>query len=126
MQIRLATLKECCRCKVEGLTRGQRHLVVSKLRSVDTKPEMIVRRSLHGMGYRHRLHSSDLPGKPDLVFQGRRKVNFVNGCFGIYIAVSRDRADRKRTRTFRTTNVDMPSPAMREIIQRFTLAVRMS
>jgi len=47
----------------------------------DTKPEMRVRRLVHGMGYRYRLHGADLPGRPDLVFRGRRKVIFVHGCF---------------------------------------------
>lgn len=47
----------------------------------DTKPEMLVRRLAHGMGYRYRLHRGDLPGKPDLVFGSRRKVIFVHGCF---------------------------------------------
>lgn len=47
----------------------------------DTKPEMIVRRLVHGMGYRYRLHRKDLPGKPDLAFGPRRKVIFVHGCF---------------------------------------------
>jgi len=47
----------------------------------DTAPEMIVRRALHSMGYRYRLHRKDLPGKPDISFIGRRKVIFVHGCF---------------------------------------------
>lgn len=51
------------------------------VRSVDTKPEMAVRRLVHGMGYRYRLHCRDLPGKPDLVFRSRRSVVFVHGCF---------------------------------------------
>ena len=42
---------------------------------------MAVRRTLHQLGYRYRLHRSDLPGRPDLVFPSRRKVIFVNGCF---------------------------------------------
>lgn len=50
-------------------------------RSKDTKPELAVRRLAHGMGYRYRLHRHDLPGRPDLVFPGRRKVIFVHGCF---------------------------------------------
>lgn len=54
---------------------------MSAVRSKDTKPEMIVRRLLHAMGYRYRLHRRDLPGKPDLVFPGRRAVIFVHGCF---------------------------------------------
>ena len=51
------------------------------IRSKDMKPEMIVRKLVHGMGYRYRLHRHDLPGRPDLVFPSRRKVIFVNGCF---------------------------------------------
>ncbi len=47
----------------------------------DTVPEMTVRRMVHGMGYRYRLHRKDLPGKPDLVFSSRKKVVFVHGCF---------------------------------------------
>lgn len=51
------------------------------VRSKDTGPEMIVRRLAHSLGYRYRLHRADLPGKPDMVFVGRRKVVFVHGCF---------------------------------------------
>lgn len=47
----------------------------------DTKPEMLVRRSLHSLGYRYRLHRRDLPGRPDLVFSSRRKIVEVRGCF---------------------------------------------
>lgn len=53
---------------------------MSAIRGRDTKPEMIVRRALHAAGLRYRLHG-DLPGKPDLVFPGRRAVIFVHGCF---------------------------------------------
>jgi DNA mismatch endonuclease (patch repair protein) len=54
---------------------------MAAIRSKDTQPELIVRRLIHGMGYRYRLHRSDLPGKPDLVLSRRRKVIFVHGCF---------------------------------------------
>lgn len=47
----------------------------------DTGPEISLRRMLHGLGYRFRLHRKDLPGRPDLVFPSRRKVVFVHGCF---------------------------------------------
>jgi DNA mismatch endonuclease Vsr len=47
----------------------------------DTKPELIVRHLLHKMGYRYRLHSPQLPGKPDIVFAARRKAIEVQGCF---------------------------------------------
>jgi len=54
---------------------------MSRIRCKDTVPEMVVRRLTHQMGYRFRLHSSKLPGKPDLVFSRRHKVIFVHGCF---------------------------------------------
>lgn len=54
---------------------------MSRVRNKNTKPEMVVRRLVHGMGYRYRLHRRDLPGSPDLVFPSRRKVIFVHGCF---------------------------------------------
>lgn len=45
------------------------------------KPELLVRRLVHRLGYRYRLHRKDLPGKPDLAFIGRKKAIFVHGCF---------------------------------------------
>ena len=52
-----------------------------RIRKTDTKPEMIVRRLLHAMGYRYRLHDKRLPGHPDIVLPRHRKVIFVHGCF---------------------------------------------
>jgi DNA mismatch endonuclease (patch repair protein) len=54
---------------------------MSQIRGRDTKPEIIVRRLLHRMGYRYRLHAKDLPGHPDIVFRKRRRAIFVHGCF---------------------------------------------
>jgi DNA mismatch endonuclease (patch repair protein) len=54
---------------------------MSRIRGKDTKPEMLVRQYLHARGMRYRLHTKDLPGKPDLVFSGLRTVLFVHGCF---------------------------------------------
>ena len=54
---------------------------MSRVRPTGTRPEMAVRRLVHGLGYRYRLHGRRLPGRPDLVFAGRRKVVFVHGCF---------------------------------------------
>jgi DNA mismatch endonuclease (patch repair protein) len=54
---------------------------MSKIRNADTGPEMTVRRLVHSMGYRYRLHKRDLPGCPDLVFPAMRKAIFVHGCF---------------------------------------------
>ena len=58
-----------------------RSRIMARVKSKGMKPEMQVRRLLHSLGYRYRLHRSDLPGRPDLVFPSRRKVVFVNGCF---------------------------------------------
>src|SRR5436853_1617813 len=52
-----------------------------RIKSKGMKPEMLVRRMVHSMGYRYRLHKKDLPGKPDLVFGQRKKAIFVHGCF---------------------------------------------
>jgi DNA mismatch endonuclease (patch repair protein) len=52
-----------------------------RIRSKDTKPERALRSLLHGAGYRFRVHRKSLPGSPDIVFPGRRKVIFVHGCF---------------------------------------------
>lgn len=59
----------------------QRSAHMAKIRSKDTKPEMLLRRFLHGAGYRYRLHDRRLPGRPDLVFPSRSKAILVNGCF---------------------------------------------
>jgi DNA mismatch endonuclease, patch repair protein len=66
---------------MDTLTPKQRSERMSLVRGADTKPEILVRRLIHGMGYRYRLHAPDLPGRPDLVFPSRRKVVFVHGCF---------------------------------------------
>lgn len=66
---------------MDRLTPPQRSRVMGRVRNRDTKPELIVRRLIHRLGYRFRLHVRGLPGTPDLVFPGRRKVIFVHGCF---------------------------------------------
>lgn len=65
----------------DRLSQERRSWNMSRIRSKGMKPEIIVRRLVHGMGYRYRLHRKDLPGKPDLVFGPRRKAMFVHGCF---------------------------------------------
>lgn len=62
-------------------TADHRSRVMRAVKSADTKPEIAVRKLIHGLGFRFRLHRADLPGKPDIVFPGRRKVIFVHGCF---------------------------------------------
>lgn len=65
----------------DTLSRERRSANMRAVRPKDTKPELIVRRLAHRMGYRFRLHRADLPGKPDLAFPGRRAVIFCHGCF---------------------------------------------
>jgi len=55
--------------------------MMSGIRGRDTKPELLLRKGLHAMGFRYKLHDKSLPGKPDLVFPRYRAVIFVNGCF---------------------------------------------
>ena len=62
-------------------TPEQRRRIMQSVKSENTGPELVVRRLLHGMGYRYRLHRRDLPGRPDIVFGSRRKAIFVHGCF---------------------------------------------
>lgn len=66
---------------MDTLTPAQRSERMSRIRGKDSRPEMIVRRLAHALGYRYRLHQGSLPGKPDLVFARKRKVIFVHGCF---------------------------------------------
>ena len=63
------------------LTRHDRSVLMGRIRSRDTRPELFIRRSLHAMGYRYRTHVRGLPGRPDLVFTKRHSVIFVHGCF---------------------------------------------
>ena len=61
--------------------KEKRSWVMSRVSSKNTKPEIVVRRMLWSMGFRYRLYVAKLPGKPDIVFPGRKKVVFVHGCF---------------------------------------------
>lgn len=67
--------------RLDPLSPRERSARMGLVRHRDTKPELAIRRLVHGMGYRYRLHARRLPGRPDLVFASRRKVIFVHGCF---------------------------------------------
>ncbi|MEZ5429083.1 MAG: very short patch repair endonuclease [Pyrinomonadaceae bacterium] len=62
-------------------SKKKRSEVMSKIKSADTTPELIVRRHLFSQGFRYRLHVKTLPGKPDIVLKKYNTVIFVNGCF---------------------------------------------
>ncbi|MBX3433124.1 MAG: DNA mismatch endonuclease Vsr [Pirellulales bacterium] len=66
---------------MDVFTPAVRSRVMRSVKSADTTPELVVRRIVHGLGYRYRLHGRDLPGSPDLVLPRHKKAIFVHGCF---------------------------------------------
>ena len=66
---------------MDKFTKEKRSEIMSKIRGKNTAPEMKVRSLLHSLGYRFRLHRTDLPGKPDIVLPRYKTVVFVHGCF---------------------------------------------
>ncbi|MGC9196488.1 MAG: very short patch repair endonuclease [Syntrophobacteraceae bacterium] len=62
-------------------SRDKRSAIMSRIHGTNTKPEMLVRKTLFSMGFRYRIHCKKLPGKPDIVLPSQRKVIFVHGCF---------------------------------------------
>lgn len=65
----------------DPLSPEQRHLCMSRIRATNTKPEMIIRRGLHALGLRYRIHYRHLPGSPDIAFPARHRLIFIHGCF---------------------------------------------
>ncbi len=82
------------------LTQRDRSALMSRVRHHDTEPELRLRRELHALGLRFRLHRRDLPGTPDIVLPRYRAVVFVHGCFW-------HRHDGCRRATTPKSNVDM-------------------
>jgi len=66
---------------MDRFTPEERSEIMRRVRAADTGPELLVRRLVYSMGFRYRLHCSDLPGRPDLVFRKLKRVIFVHGCF---------------------------------------------
>lgn len=66
---------------MDRVSRSKRSEMMSRVRSKHTQVELTVRRFVHSLGFRYRLHAKDLPGSPDIVFRKRKKVIFVHGCF---------------------------------------------
>ncbi len=66
---------------MDTITVRERSLLMAKIKSKNTKPELVVRSLLHRLGYRFRLHRKDLPGKPDIVLPKYKKIILVQGCF---------------------------------------------
>lgn len=66
---------------MDKLSSERRSFNMSRIRAVDSGPELLLRRLLHALGYRYRLYAPNLPGRPDIVFTKKRKIIFVHGCF---------------------------------------------
>jgi DNA mismatch endonuclease, patch repair protein len=66
---------------MDVVSPARRSQMMSRIRGKGSKPELIVRRMVHSLGYRFRLHARYLPGSPDLVFSRRKLALFVHGCF---------------------------------------------
>ena len=78
---RIATNHSERRHVLETRSPEQRRRIMHAVKSKNTAPELTVRRLLHRLGYRFRLHRKDLPGRPDIVLSKYRKAIFVHGCF---------------------------------------------
>ncbi len=70
-----------CLRLMDTLSQRDRSQRMALVKSVDTGPELLVRRLVHAMGFRYRLHAKNLPGRPDMVFARFGCVIFVHGCF---------------------------------------------
>lgn len=86
---------------------------MSRIKGKDTKPELLVRRLIYGMGLRYRLHRKDLPGKPDIIFSSRKKVIFVHGCFW-------HQHDGCKDKHIPKSNIDYWKPKLKRTIVRDT------
>lgn len=63
------------------VSKAKRSEMMAGIKSYDTKPELLIRKALHSMGYRFRINDKSLPGKPDIVFPKYKAVVFIHGCF---------------------------------------------
>jgi len=106
--------------RMDTRTSEQRSRIMAAVGTKNTGPELIVRRLLTSWGYRYRLHRRDLPGRPDVVFPGRRKVLFVHGCFWHGHNCSKGRLPKSRIEYWRTkinSNVDRDTRAIADLKQ---------
>ncbi|UCV21484.1 very short patch repair endonuclease [Ferribacterium limneticum] len=87
-------------------------LRMQAVRRHDTAPEMAVRRLLHAMGYRFRLHRKDLPGSPDIVLPGHRKIILVHGCF--WHGHERCKRAKSPTKNMETWRIKIEANQMRD------------
>ena len=67
--------------QIKQIVPKSRSYNMSRIKSINTKPELVVRKFITELGFRYRVHVKELPGKPDLAFKKRKKAIYVNGCF---------------------------------------------
>lgn len=103
-------------------TPEKRSEVMSRVRSGNTKPELLVRSLLHRMGYRFRLHRKDLPGKPDIVLPKYRTVVLVHGCFWHQHPGCRKATVPKRNRAFWEAKLSRNTERDREVVRKLEQA----
>jgi DNA mismatch endonuclease (patch repair protein) len=65
----------------DHVSQAKRSMIMRSVRAKHSSPELAVRKIIFALGYRYRLHGANLPGKPDIVFPGKKKVIFIHGCF---------------------------------------------
>lgn len=93
----LGSRTDYCTFVADTRTPDQRRRIMQSVKTENTGPEWIVRRILFALGYRYRLHRRNLPGSPDIVFQGRKKAIFVHGCFWHGHDCAKGKAPKSRT-----------------------------
>lgn len=81
----------------DRLTPAQRSAHMARIRSANTKPELVVRRLLHSLGYRFRVQFGEVSGRPDIAFPARRRCVQVHGCFWHAHGCSLSRTPSTRT-----------------------------
>lgn len=91
---------------MDTVSAEKRRNNMRRIRSKNTTPELRVRRLVYSMGYRYRLHYNKLPGKPDLVFIGRKKIIFVHGCFWHGHICKKGQRKPKSNQLYWTTKID--------------------
>lgn len=96
---------------MDKLSEQLRTNLMRRIRSKDTSPEIKIRKLIHSMGYRYRLHAKELPGKPDIAFRPKNKVIFVHGCFWHQHKGCKDNHIPK-------SNVDYWAPKLEKTIKR--------
>lgn len=100
----------------DNLSKTERSRIMSLVHGKDTKPEIMIRKSLHASGFRYQLHRADLPGKPDLCFPKYNAVIFIHGCQWHWHGCSRSRMP--------ATNVEYWNKKIKRNIERDSVNIK--